>query len=97
MLPVIHPPADDGSVTVELAYPFTPKGAKAELREVTLRRCRAGDFRKVAGLDADAQSFRLVELCGGLLPADVDCLDVADWNALVGVVSGFSRAGQTGA
>lgn len=97
MEPLIHPPAADGSVTVDLAFPFVPRGKTEPLRSVTLRRTRAGDARACTGLDENAQAFLLVERCGGLLPADVDMIDVADWNALVSVVAGFSLAGRTGA
>lgn len=97
--PVIHP-ADPvtGSVTVDLGWPVKRKGNGGTLSSVTLRRMNAGDLRAIDALGPDAsderQALLLIQLCSGMLPLDVDALDIVDVTALGGVVGGFSVAGR---
>ena len=95
MQPVIHPPAADGSVTVELAYPIQRRGVEGITTSVTLRRARGGDLRATLGiLNDEARGLALVERLSGWLPADVDALDVVDTLALCEVAGDFLTRGQ---
>lgn len=68
--------------TVDLNYPLTlPTGQK--LTSITLRRARVGDLRAVAHLTNEAeQGLALMSRVTGLVPEDLDMLDLADFNRL---------------
>ncbi|UOO82768.1 phage tail assembly protein [Uruburuella testudinis] len=68
--------------TVILKYPVRlPTGQM--LTEVTLRRARVGDIRAVSHLSGDSeQELAIFARLTGLVPEDLDMLDIADYKVL---------------
>lgn len=67
---------------IKLKYPV--RLATGEMLEkLTLRRPKVGDIRAVAGLATDAeQELAIMARISGLVPEDLDELDIADYKAL---------------
>lgn len=79
-----------------LKYPYTT-GAGVRLESVEIRRLTRGDVRKATQYskdDFDQENFLLARMCG-LLPEDLDQMDIADSKVLLdffrGVVAGESE------
>lgn len=70
------------SKEIKLKYPV--RLATGEMLEkLTLRRPKVGDIRAVAGLATDAeQELAIMARISGLVPEDLDELDIADYKAL---------------
>lgn len=70
------------SKEIKLKYPV--RLATGEMLEkLTLRRPKVGDIRAVAGLATDAeQELEIMARISGLVPEDLDELDIADYKAL---------------
>lgn len=67
---------------VRLKYPVRLATGRL-LEEVTVRRPRVGDLRAVAHIAGEAeQGLALVARVSGLVPEDLDELDLSDLNAL---------------
>jgi hypothetical protein len=82
---------NSGSQTITLKHPITVAGATIET--LTLRRPKAGDFRrmdKISGGDLDKILF-LVSALASLSPAEVDDLDGEDLTAVSEVITGFTK------
>lgn len=69
--------------TVKLDYPIKD-GHGNEITELKIRRAKAKDIRKMKGATDSEQSISLLALLTGLVPEDIDELDIAD----------FTRAAQ---
>lgn len=70
------------SQTVKLKYPVKLATGQ-NLSEVTLRRARVGDIRAVAHLSSDSeQELAIFARLTGLVPEDLDMLDIADYKVL---------------
>lgn len=67
---------------IKLKYPV--RLATGEMLEkLTLRRPKVGDIRAVAALATDAeQELAIMARISGLVPEDLDELDIADYKAL---------------
>ena len=70
------------SKEIKLKYPV--RLATGEMLEkLTLRRPKVGDIRAVTGLTTDAeQELAIMARISGLVPEDLDELDIADYKAL---------------
>ena len=70
------------SKEIKLKYPV--RLATGEMLEkLTLRRPKVGDIRAVAALATDAeQELAIMARISGLVPEDLDELDIADYKAL---------------
>lgn len=76
--------------TIKLQYPV--KTNEHEITEVTLRRPKAGDFRrmsKIKGAEVD-QTFFLIGALGSLTPEEVDELDGADMQVIGDAIEAFT-------
>ncbi|NNI07731.1 phage tail assembly protein [Pasteurella multocida] len=69
--------------TVKLDYPIKD-GHGNEITELKIRRAKAKDIRKIKGTTDSEQSISLLAILTGLMPEDIDELDIAD----------FTRAAQ---
>jgi len=68
----------NGETTLELAYPVRLATGQV-LDKVTVRRPRVGDLRAVAHIASEAeQGLALVSQITGLVPEDLDMLDLKD-------------------
>ena len=68
----------NGETTIELAYPVR-LATGAVLDKVTVRRPRVGDLRAVAHIASETeQGLALVSQITGLVPEDLDMLDLKD-------------------
>ena len=70
------------TTTVELKYPVRlPTGET--LDKLTLRRVKVGDLRVVSRIENEAeQGLAILARITGLVPEDLDLLDLEDLNAL---------------
>lgn len=64
--------------TVKLDYPIKD-GQGNEITELKIRRAKAKDIRKMRGSTDTEQSISLLAMLTGLVPEDIDELDVADF------------------
>ena len=68
----------NGETTIELAYPVRLATGQL-LEKVTVRRARVGDLRAVAHIASETeQGLALVSQITGLVPEDLDMLDLQD-------------------
>ena len=71
--------------SVKLDYPIRIHSANCEklLESLPVRRLTVGDLRAVAGLKTDAeQELAMMARITGLVPEDLDLLDLADYQKL---------------
>ncbi|XXQ68994.1 phage tail assembly protein [Neisseriaceae bacterium B1] len=74
----------NGEITVTLKYP-TRLATGETLNKVTVRRPRVGDLRAVMHIANEAeQGLALVSRITGLIPEDLDMLDLKDLEAIQG-------------
>lgn len=67
---------------IKLKYPVRLATGEV-LEKLVLRRPKVGDIRAVAGLTTDAeQELAIMARISGLMPEDLDELDIADYKAL---------------
>lgn len=67
---------------IKLKYPVRLATGEV-LEKLALRRPKVGDIRAVAGLTTDAeQELAIMARISGLVPEDLDELDIADYKAL---------------
>lgn len=71
--------------TVKLDYPIKD-GQGNEIKELKIRRAKAKDIRKMRGSTEAEQSISLLAMLTGLVPEDIDELDVADFTKAAKVV-----------
>lgn len=64
--------------TVKLDYPIKD-GQGNEVTELNIRRAKARDVRKMQGNTETEQSISLLATVTGLVPEDIDELDVSDF------------------
>ena len=78
---------------VRLEYPITVKsaGSSRTIDEVTVRRTRGGDLRKVVGMSQEDAGFALIKMLTGLMDHEIDALDGADVEAIGTLITGFRR------
>lgn len=70
------------SKEIKLKYPVR-LGSGQTIEKLTLRRPRVGDLRTAAQLGSDSeQELALFSRLTGLVPEDLDALDLADYKAL---------------
>ncbi|MFB6349512.1 phage tail assembly protein [Moraxella marmotae] len=74
------------SITIKLQFPITD-GNGNEVGEVILRRPKVKDLRQVANQSKDNQpsvelEVQMISRLTGLLPEDVDALDMADYTKI---------------
>ena len=87
--PVVHDPdPETGAVRVTLAMPIERKGREPR-GEVTIRRLRGEDMRATSSKRGEDRTYELTIRAGGLLPSELDAMDIADLLAVTGVVDGF--------
>ena len=74
----------DLGVTTEIVLKYPVRLPTGEtLAKVSVRRPRVGDLRAVSHLATDAeQELALLARIAGLVPEDLDLLDLADYKAL---------------
>lgn len=67
----------------KLVFPFTSADG-TEIKEITLRRAKVKDVRKAQdqGKSAADTEVILVSIISGLLPEDIEEIDIEDWNAI---------------
>lgn len=71
--------------TLPLQFPITtPDGSK--INELKIRRAKAKDIRKMTGSTEIEQSFSLLAILTGLVPEDIDELDIADFKRAAEIV-----------
>lgn len=71
--------------TIKLEYPIKD-GHGNEVTELKVRRAKAKDVRRMKGSTDIEQTLSLLALLTGLVPEDLDELDVADMKKAVAVI-----------
>ncbi|HDR1425011.1 phage tail assembly protein [Pasteurella multocida] len=71
--------------TVKLDYPIKD-GQGNEIAELKIRRAKAKDVRKMRGETDIDQTLSLLAILTGLVPEDLDELDVADMKKATAVI-----------
>lgn len=70
---------------VVLDYPITtPDGTV--ISELSIRRAKAKDFRKITGKTDSEQAMSLLSILTGIVPEDLDELDIADFKRAADIV-----------
>lgn len=64
--------------TIKLDYPIK-NGQGVEVTELNIRRAKAKDIRKMRGTTDTEQSISLLATLTGLVPEDIDELDISDF------------------
>lgn len=73
-----------------LQYPIKD-GNGNEITELNIRRAKARDVRKMKGENDLEQSINLLSTLTGLVPEDIDELDIADLQAAAKIVEGMIK------
>ena len=76
-------------VTHKLEFPFSI--GSAQYTEVKIRRPKVAEYRALKTVPEDERDIHTIELLTGLLPAQIDAMDLADFTAINDVVTGFLR------
>lgn len=63
--------------TIKLEYPITDGHGK-EITELNVRRAKAKDLRRMQGVTNLEKNISLLAMLTGLVPEDLDDLDIAD-------------------
>lgn len=70
---------------VVLDYPITtPDGTV--ISELSIRRAKAKDIRKITGKTDSEQAMSLLSILTGIVPEDLDELDIADFKRAADIV-----------
>lgn len=84
----------DVNTVVKLKYPVRLATGQM-LEQVTLRRLRVSDLHAVSHLTNEAeQELALFARMTGMIPEDLDCLDLADWKQLQETSRRFTESDQ---
>ncbi|HFC8507231.1 TPA: phage tail assembly protein [Neisseria subflava] len=84
------------NTVVKLKYPVKLATGQM-LEQVTLRRLRVGDLRAVSHLTNEAeQELALFARMTGMVPEDLDCLDLADWKQMQETFRRLTETDQDG-
>ncbi len=84
------------NTVVKLKYPVKLATGQM-LEQVTLRRLRVGDLRAVSHLTNEAeQELALFARMTGMVPEDLDCLDLADWKQMQETFCRLTETDQDG-
>lgn len=70
---------------VTLDYPVTTPEGKT-ITELSIRRAKARDIRNITGKTESEQAVSLLAVLTGLVPEDIDELDIADFKRAAEVV-----------
>ncbi|OHR76158.1 phage tail assembly protein [Neisseria sp. HMSC70E02] len=82
------------NTVVKLKYPVRLATGQM-LEQVTVRRLCVGDLRAVSHLTNEAeQELALFARMTGMIPEDLDCLDLVDWKQLQETFRRFTEADQ---
>lgn len=65
-------------ITIDLDFPITTPGGD-HITTLTIRRAKAKDIRKMKGDTEVEQSMSLLSMLTGLVPEDLDELDIVDF------------------
>ena len=77
-----------------LEYPITtPEGTV--ISELTIRRAKAKDIRKMTGKTEVEQSMALLSALTGLVPEDLDEMDACDYNKLTKLIIDLVKEGKS--
>lgn len=77
-------------VTLSLEYPIQD-GKGNTLTQLVIRRPKARDIRKMKGNTDIEQNISLLALITGLVPEDLDALDILDLKAAVAVLEKMQK------
>ncbi|OOF53988.1 phage tail protein [Rodentibacter genomosp. 2] len=77
-------------VIVALEFPIQDGEGKT-ITELTIRRPKVKDIRKMRGSTDIEQSISLISIATGLVPEDVDELDIADFKRVSEVVEKMQK------
>lgn len=84
------------NTVVKLKYPIKLATGQM-LEQVTLRRLCVGDLRAVSHLTNEAeQELALFARMTGMVPEDLDCLDLADWKQMQETFRRLTETDQDG-
>ena len=75
---------------LKLEFPF-PDGQGNTITELKIRRPKAKDIRKMKGSTDIEQSISLLSIVTGLVPEDLDELDIADFKRAAEVVEKMQK------
>lgn len=75
---------------VKLAYPI-PDGQGNTITELKIRRPKVRDIRKMKGDNETDMAASLLAIITGLVPEDIDELDIADFQAASKVVEKMQK------
>lgn len=82
------------NTVVKLKYPVRLATGQM-LEQVTVRRLCVGDLRAVSHLTNEAeQELALFACMTGMIPEDLDCLDLVDWKQLQETFRRFAESDQ---
>lgn len=82
------------NTVVKLKYPVRLATGQM-LEQVTVRRLCVGDLRAVSNLTNEAeQELALFARMTGMIPEDLDCLDLVDWKQLQETFRRFTESDQ---
>ncbi|HDR1428754.1 phage tail assembly protein [Pasteurella multocida] len=76
--------------TVKLDYPIKD-GQGNEIAELKIRRAKAKDIRKMRGETDIEQTLSLLAILTGLVPEDLDELDVADMKKASAIIEKMQK------
>ncbi len=76
--------------TVKLDYPIKD-GQGNEIAELKIRRAKAKDIRKMRGETDIEQTLSLLAILTGLVPEDLDELDVADMQKASAIIEKMQK------
>lgn len=76
--------------TIPLDYPIKD-GQGNEIHELKIRRAKAKDVRRMKGATETEQSISLLAILTGLVPEDLDELDIADFIKAAKVVEKMQK------
>ena len=85
---------EDGSTTVALSYPISHDGKTID--EVTVRRPKVRDLKRIDGKEDMAQTVMLIEILTGLSRALVDDMDTHDFKVIGDIIGGYTSKGKSG-
>ncbi|OOF44030.1 phage tail protein [Rodentibacter trehalosifermentans] len=77
-------------VTLTLLFPITD-GEGKPLNELKIRRPKVKDIRNMKGSTEIEQSISLISIATGLVPEDIDELDIADFKRVSEVVEKMQK------
>ncbi|MCR1838660.1 phage tail assembly protein [Pasteurella caecimuris] len=77
-------------VTLTLLFPITDGEGKL-LNELKIRRPKVKDIRNMKGSTEIEQSISLISIATGLVPEDIDELDIADFKRVSEVVEKMQK------